>query len=260
MLANINSKLDKPLLEQLEDLYKDANKKFLNDDEFSRHLKKLISENNLTFKEAFILVANRNPLCQTRFAGIFGFMFLHGIGTDPDQFRALNYFETAADFNLRDSFALYRIANFYASHQSVYEGSRKFVRYMQMAATAGHPNAQNWIRKEGLTEDNFNRNHLIYWYKRLAAEGHHRAYGYLGMIYQTGERKDKNFKRALDFFLKAAHKNVAHACLKVAESYQKGVGTDIDNHEAIKWCRKALNDRETKGVAVRALRKIMSSR
>lgn len=75
---------------------------------------------------------------------------------------------------------------------------------------------------------NYENNSLnaVEWYLKLANQGHVVAQYNLGVCYQNGIGKEKNFTKAFFWFLKAAHQGYAQAQYNVALYYENGVGVE----------------------------------
>ncbi len=89
--------------------------------------------------------------------------------------------------------------------------------------------------------ENYENNSLnaVEWYLKLANQGHVVAQYNLGVCYQNGIGKEKNFTKAFFWFLKAAHQGYAQAQYNVALYYENGVGVEKEKAEALDWYAKA---------------------
>lgn len=62
---------------------------------------------------------------------------------------------------------------------------------------------------------------------------------YLGTLYRTGDRVEKNYNAAISWYEKAAKNGYAPAMFNLGNMYRLGVGVSSDNTVAIKWYIRA---------------------
>jgi TPR repeat protein len=68
----------------------------------------------------------------------------------------------------------------------------------------------------------------------------------LGNNYKTGMGVDKNYKKAVYWYRKAAEQDFAPAQNNLAVMYEQGLGLPKDESEAVKWYRRAAEQHDAK--------------
>ncbi|CAO3645284.1 unnamed protein product [Mucor hiemalis] len=77
----------------------------------------------------------------------------------------------------------------------------------------------------------------IYYEKCISENGFYgKSLNQLGLLHQV---KSKDFKKAIDFFKRAAHRNCYDAFNNLGDVYKYGYGVDVNYEEAFKWYSKA---------------------
>ena len=61
----------------------------------------------------------------------------------------------------------------------------------------------------------------------------------LGFMYYEGYRREKNLKKAFDYFMQAAEKGDPEAARCVGKLYEDGLAVEKDNEKAFYWYGKA---------------------
>ena len=77
----------------------------------------------------------------------------------------------------------------------------------------------------------------IEWYEKAAEQGDADAQNYLGSIHYNG----KNYKKAIEWYEIAAEQGDAHAQYNLGAIYQRGQGVERDYKKAAEWFEKAAN-------------------
>jgi TPR repeat protein len=78
-------------------------------------------------------------------------------------------------------------------------------------------------------------------------------------MYWRGEGVSRDYRRAVDWFRKAAEQNYGPAQFNLAVLYQNGVGVPLNYPEAYKWFTLAAHYGHTSKPALAALTQIMTT-
>nr|WP_320000334.1 toll/interleukin-1 receptor domain-containing protein [uncultured Draconibacterium sp.] len=77
------------------------------------------------------------------------------------------------------------------------------------------------------------------WYLKAAEKGNAVAMKNIGFLYRNGEGVDRDYKKAMDWYLKAAEKGNAGAMNNIGFLFDTGKGVDRDYKKAMDWYLKA---------------------
>jgi len=81
----------------------------------------------------------------------------------------------------------------------------------------------------------------VEWYQRAADQGYAHAQCNLGRCYEVGAGVDKDTKKAVEWYQRAALQGNAQAQHKIAWCYQHGVGIAKDEIKGFEWYQRAAN-------------------
>ena len=115
---------------------------------------------------------------------------------------------------------------------------------LRTKAEAGDASAQNSLGCAYHNADGVERDYAkaMEWYLKAAAQGEKYAESNIGILYRYGCGREKDLKTALTWFLKAAEHGLASAQETVGIFYDFGYGTDKNMERAVYWYRKAANN------------------
>lgn len=88
-------------------------------------------------------------------------------------------------------------------------------------------------------EEDKNYKKAVKWYHKAAEKGSADAQFYLGMCYINGKGVEQDYTEAMKWLCKAAEQGDAGALYKLGLCYETGQGVKQDFAEAVKWYRKA---------------------
>jgi len=104
-------------------------------------------------------------------------------------------------------------------------------------AKNGDPEAQYEVGDEYAEEKNYKK--AFEWYKKAAEQGYARAQYNFGVMYEQGPGTLKDYKKAVKWYKKAAEQGYAQAQYNLGVMYSQGQGTLKDYKKALKWYQKA---------------------
>ncbi|KAF9181827.1 hypothetical protein BGZ49_004790, partial [Haplosporangium sp. Z 27] len=81
----------------------------------------------------------------------------------------------------------------------------------------------------------------VEWYLKAAEQGYIAAENNLGYMYQYGYGVQQDYKKAFEWYLKAAKQGNSDAEFKLGDMYQLGYGVQPDSIKAFEWYSKAVN-------------------
>lgn len=115
---------------------------------------------------------------------------------------------------------------------------------LRAKAEAGDASAQNSLGCAYHNADGVERDYAkaMEWYLKAAAQGEMYAESNIGILYRYGCGREKDLKVALSWFLKAAEHGLASAQETAGIFYDFGYGTDQNMERAVYWYRKAANN------------------
>ena len=114
-------------------------------------------------------------------------------------------------------------------------------RVVREGGGAGTRNAQynlGVMYKNGHGVD-VNYKKAIEWYEKAAKQGDANAQYNLGVMYHHGHGVDVNYKKAIEWYEKAAKQGYADAQYNLGLMYHHGQGVDVNYKKAIEWYEKA---------------------
>src|SRR3989337_2395558 len=85
----------------------------------------------------------------------------------------------------------------------------------------------------GINEDLYKEN--LYWYQKVAENGHIKAQYNFALLYDNGEGTEKNLEKAFYWYQKAAENGEMYAQNSLAICYQYGEGTEKNLEKAFYW-------------------------
>lgn len=71
----------------------------------------------------------------------------------------------------------------------------------------------------------------------------------LGTLYEAGRGTEKDYMKAMEWYLKAAEKDYAQAQYHLGQLYEKGLGVKQNDIKALKWYQKAADKGDLDGIA-----------
>ena len=126
------------------------------------------------------------------------------------------------------------------------------------AARNGDTQSQLKVADQYFFGKNSRKSNLViaaYWFKKAADHGYPHAECMVGLCYAFGKGVNQNDQKALEYFKKAANKDIAEAYYNLGWFNENGKGgLPADVEEAKKWYQKAA-DKEH-GLAKEALNRL----
>ncbi len=89
--------------------------------------------------------------------------------------------------------------------------------------------------------------------KAKAESGDDKAAFNLAYQYENGFTGEQDYKKALDWYIKASSQGSASASYKIGEFYSKGLGVDKNDETAETWYSKDILDGELKNLRTEIL-------
>ena len=179
-----------------------------------------------------------------------GCMYLHGIGTEPDEEKAEYYFKKAAGYN--NAHARYQLSKMYIRQEqkkkeerSEIEPDHEKIKYamncLEKLAGQGNPFAAYALGKlfaEGtlIARD---MEKAIYYLEQAASKHHEYALYRLGRLYLEGEGVEKNVPAALSMLTESAEKGNQYAQYVLGKLYLIGKEVEQDREKAYEYFRLA---------------------
>lgn len=87
----------------------------------------------------------------------------------------------------------------------------------------------------------------VEWYRKAAEQGNAESQYHLGYCYANGEGVEENQAKAAEWYKKAAEKGIANAQCNLAYRYIEGNGVPKDLNQAQSWYRKAAEQGDAQG-------------
>lgn len=136
------------------------------------------------------------------------FAYLHGLGVEPDDEKALGYLKIIAEYGYPDMQCELGIR---FCDINMGKMNRKAVRWFMKAAKQGDVEAMYWLGEcySDLYGVRNNDRKAFLWFKRAAKKGHEEAMWYLGLFYQRGIGVKKNLDIAAEWYEKAGRHDKA---------------------------------------------------
>lgn len=172
------------------------------------------------------------------------YCYKFGRGVKQNYAEALKWFEKAAESKMKSAFC--EIGNLYAEGKGVPQDVGKALEYYRKAgefyAPAGLRIAD--IYRNGSSGVAKDIDKAFKLYERIVTrsaqnEAKWIAHIRLGDLYANGEGVEKDYRKALKYYRKAADRLYAEAEYKIGQLYEKGQGVPRDLNEAAKWYHKA---------------------
>ena len=140
-----------------------------------------------------------------------GIMYLNGDGVEKDVYKAISYFESAANRGEARAYNLLGVLSLNGPDD--YKDPKRAIAYFEKAASLDLPV----------------------------------AYYNLGYVHSKGIGTEKDEKKAFMFYFRAANKGYTAAFPDLIRCYLEGIGVDVNYNEAIRWAKKAyeLGSEET---------------
>lgn len=227
----------------------------------------LYAQNKPTFEQAWQAAQNGDANAYYW----LGCFYYQGEGTKQNYTEALKYFQKAA--NNGDAYSYAWIAKIYYYGNGCAQNYEEAFKWFLKAANAGQTVVYGWLGLVYYEGKGCNKNYgeAIKWLKKAAENGDSSCYGYLGssyyelqdfqeafkwtskavengdiasntglgIMYVNGLGTERNEKKALDCFKKAASIGDRFACFWLGSMYFDGKGTSINEAEGFKWTQKA---------------------
>ncbi|MBR1731643.1 MAG: SEL1-like repeat protein [Ruminococcus sp.] len=182
-------------------------------------------------------------------------MYIKGEGTDVDLNKSEVYLKTSLNFVVM---ANYDLAKLYELHTDEFKHSDDEIYQLYKTALKGLEKQEKdmhdtfteirignmYLNGQG-TEANVNK--AVEWLNKAAEQDNPDALYQLGYIYSSDkysivdeEKAFDYYARALKSYIKAEEENAnATAEYRISRMYLKGIGTEVNSDEAIKWFTKA---------------------
>ena len=165
-----------------------------------------------------------------RASATLGGLYRLGIVAERNEKKACDYYRAAAQKG--------HVAAQFQASVCAEPKSEAAIRMRDLAATGGHPVAQELRGRECLREK-ANAACALAWLERAAAQGRASAMSLLGWVYSTGELVQRDDKRAFAYVMDAARLGDAAAQNNVGQLYETGRGVPVDAAEAFAWYKRA---------------------
>lgn len=173
-------------------------------------------------------------------------MYEYGSGVKQDLKQAKSFYLQSAQNNYAPS--AYKLAEFYELGKGDVIDFKNAIKWYTKAAIKGNSNAQFKLGNlyemgEGVKKD---IRHAITWYIQAANQNHAQAHYQLALIYeQRLQKKSKtqirklHYKEVFGHFQKASQLGYLYADTRLAQLYEKGIGTEVNLQKAIELYQKS---------------------
>lgn len=104
---------------------------------------------------------------------------------------------------------------------------------------AGKGNADSQCKMGEMYYNKGNSKEAMIWFRKAAAQHHHKSENWLGIMHEFGLGVEKNNVEAVNWFRKAANGGYVSGQYNLGTMYERGKGVPKNTQEAIKWYRKA---------------------
>jgi len=221
--------------------------------------------------EAFLWYARAAKLNYPNGIANLGYCYLTGEGTDKNKPKAMRYLEyAAAEYNL--PFAQFALGKEYVLRGETEEDFKAAIKWLTKAANNNYLRAfyeLAYCYHIGLGVEKDEQKAEEYYSKalELGYKGNHYTYdsrltpkvdnesiesliekakqgipyyqNMVGYKYGTGDGVEKDYKIALEWYMKAAEQDYDAALYNVGLYYYRGYGVEIDYYKALEWMTKA---------------------
>ena len=187
------------------------------------------------YKEAVEYFKKAYELGSTRAAVNLGYCYKCGLGVEPDNYKAFEYYMRAASSG--EKVAQYSVANLFVEYKN-YEAAAEF---FEKAANQGHVLAQRSIGDCYYKGQGVRRNYTkaAEWYEKAASQGDAGAQNSLAYCYFEGTGVAQSYLDAVKWYAKAANQGDTDAQFYLGYMYSEGLGVSQDYAESVKWYQKA---------------------
>ena len=170
-----------------------------------------------------------------------GQRYASGTGVAKDEQEALRWYEIAADQGLPE--AQRALANAYFHARGVPKDMREGNRRLRLAAEAGDPIAQRDLGFHHAKGLGLPRDEVeaVRWFRMAADQGDKYAQYNLGFAYGNGRGVKKDEQAALHWYQLAAAQDMNDAQCALGLIYEHGLGTAVDYEKAAHWNRLAAD-------------------
>lgn len=199
-----------------------------------------------------------DPIAQNNLAT----MLQRGVPYAKNEPLAAQWFlQSAMQGNMR---AQYNLAAMYRTGDGIKKNLKEAMRWYSFAANQGDMYAQNALgymyrKGEGTEDGKPDPQTAIDWYRRAAEQGHVKSQMAIAVMYELGEAgNDRGIDDALVWYFNAAGQGNERAMHRLGYLYERGrecidykcddekkrgQGLAKDDREALKWYRKAAEER-----------------
>jgi FOG: TPR repeat, SEL1 subfamily len=157
-----------------------------------------------------------------------GFACFYGFKTALNQKESIYWFTLAAEQGCAE--AQYELAVRYEDEQGVKQDIDEAAKWYAKAAQQGYVKAMALMGDNGLS------------LHQLAREGSKEAQLALGHIYFEGNYKERNYKKAVYWYKKAAEKGDKEAQYQLATLLKTGNGVSASEGDSLYWYQKAAEN------------------
>jgi len=139
-------------------------------------------------------------------------------------------------------FWCHQYAQFYWHGKVVKQDYVKAYKYFEIAANLGYANSQSTLGNlhfagKGSVEKNLKK--AVAWWSKAADQNHSRAQFKLAVMYERGTGVKRDYNKSFNLYLKAASQGNTKAQVNLCAAYIRGLGVKKDYGEALFWCQKA---------------------
>ncbi|KAJ3325819.1 hypothetical protein HDU76_013069 [Blyttiomyces sp. JEL0837] len=206
-----------------------------------------VEKNSVEAVKWFKLAADQGFL---QAMGRLGLAYQKGEGVEKDVYQAAEWFKKGA--NLGCTTSQTNLATCYENGWGVPQDISKAIQLYTAAAKANNAQAQTnlgfcYERGIGVPQNLMEADRL---YKAAASKDHPLAQSSLATFYENGiAGNPKDPVIAIRLYASAAKRGDASGQFKLGRCYELGIGADIDMPLAVKWYRKACNQRHDRAMA-----------
>ena len=133
-----------------------------------------------------------------------------------------------------------------SSQQRIHEARRLW----EGAAEQGHAMARIiWVSCTIMARADVNYKKAVEWYKKAAEQGYAKAQYNLGVMYDNGRGVDVNYKKAAEWYEKAAEQGLAEAQYNLGMLHYHGHGVDVNTRRRSSGTRRQRS-RDTQRLSI----------